>query len=97
MCCVHSISTTCQWDCVSDFGDEGMTSVIVRPNYFVECKIKNTFKRFSNRTQIRMPMDYFTSENYRPKEQTILFIKHFARAYRVAKLADGSVVPLCMN
>lgn len=42
-------------------------------------------------------MDYFTSENYRPKEQTILFIKQFARAYRVAKLADSSVVPLCMN
>ncbi len=44
-----------------------------------------------------MPMDYFTSENCRPKEKTILFIKQFARAYRVAKLADGSVVQLCMN
>lgn len=42
-------------------------------------------------------MKYFTQEELKPSERTLDIIKQIAYTYRVIKLSDGTIVPLCLN
>ncbi len=42
-------------------------------------------------------MKYFTPNVLKPSERTLNLIKQIAYTYRVAKMADGSIVSYCLN
>lgn len=42
-------------------------------------------------------MKHFTQDALNPSEHTLDFIRKIAYTYRVIKLADGTVVPFCLN
>ena len=41
-------------------------------------------------------MKYFT-QLQNPSERTLEIVRQIARSYRVFKLGDGSLMPLCVN
>jgi hypothetical protein len=52
--------------------------------------------RFDNRnTKTRMPMQYFTQEDFQPRKSSILFVKQFARMYVNAK--NPETMKMCLN